>query len=605
MVKRGLILGGVLALFGCVSAYAEGADFSIDVSSASLQLTVPGSANIVLNPGASSSFGTASVEFNVATNNPTGYRVLMSVPQTAMLHSNITAANIPTLSTTTAEANFPVNKWGYKTTGDYNPIKLSNEDSAWNNDSPTNGTNHSLTLAAKVDGATAAGTYTNTLNFTVVVNPNAPKLTIAFDGNGADGGSTNAISIFSNDSAALPSSGFTKSGYLFNGWNEKANSTGTGYGAGDLYTAPILTTPQTKTLYAQWVADTGQGAASVGRSLQAAYEQAYVYNPGQFPKDEGGYKHGLYVPHKNDQGQYDGTYFEATQQSDYEGIPANDLRFAIQDVGLLVGNENVCERTTVIGSEAYVLDLRDYTSYHVAKLKDGRCWLLDNLILDLNNSTVQSRISSSNTNADSTSINALFHGGRVSGDSSTNGLPTSGIVTNPYSSATFSAGQIFTEFKNHTDVNYAAASDILAVTRNSKYGIYYNYCAASAGSYCYGLNRDYGTRPDKPNTLVDLDYDICPLGWRIPSGSNSGEYRSLQNAYGNPDMRVILRMPLSGGYGFELVGRFYQGQYGYYWTATTRGGGATNYQAKVGVSYFTADEWNNAYSGASVRCIAK
>ena len=72
MVKRGLILGGVLALFGCASAYAEGANISIDVSNASIQLTVPSSANIILNPSTSSAFGDAEIQFSVASNNPTG-----------------------------------------------------------------------------------------------------------------------------------------------------------------------------------------------------------------------------------------------------------------------------------------------------------------------------------------------------------------------------------------------------------------------------------------------------------------------------------------------------------------------------------------------------
>ena len=167
--------------------------------------------------------------------------------------------------------------------------------------------------------------------------------------------------------------------YLFNGWNTKADGTGIGYKDGDTFTATTDSSITKVKLYAQWVEDTGQGSGSLGKTLQDAYEQAYVNNPGQFPKDGGGTKHGLYVPHKNAQGQYDGTYFEATQQSDYDGIPAKDLRFAMQDIDLEINGVKVCDYATVIGSEAYVLDLRDYKSYWIAKLADGKCWMTQNL----------------------------------------------------------------------------------------------------------------------------------------------------------------------------------------------------------------------------------
>lgn len=612
MVKRGLILGGVVALFGCAPACAESVDFSIDVSSASLQLTVQNSANIVLDPGASNYFGTTNISFNVATNNPTGYKVLMSVPQTSMLHSTVNTANIPTLTSTTTEANFPANKWGYKTTGDYKPIKISNEDPAWNNDNPTNGTEHFLTLAAKVDGATAAGTYTNTLTFTAVANPNTPKLTITFNGNGANGGTMSAFSIFGGETANLPANGFTRTGYLFNGWNEKADNNGAGYGDGDSYAAPTLTAPQTKTLYAQWVADSGQGTSYVGRSLQAAFEQAYVYNTGQFPKDEGGYKHGLYVPEKDPStGEYTGNYFEATKQSDYEGIPASDLRFAIQDISLLVGNENVCERTTVIGSSAYVLDLRDFASYHITKLKDGNCWLTDNLALDPTLPAVKAKLSESNTNASTAAITNFLIGGNPDGNA--------GWSTSPVSYETSSS------VYNQPRVN-AASKDIIpqgsdqlasyALAGKWKVGVYYNYCAASIGTYCYANGG-----VDKPDTAYDIDYDICPAGWRMPMAS---EYRTLAgvigyhtnfNAYtsicSNPDytdFRNAFRLPMSGR--FNNGSAQYQGSYGGAWAAT--------YSAS---RYMNAITVNNAstYSGAgvtplssstanygySVRCIAK
>ena len=614
MWKRGLLLCGILALFGCASSCAEEANISIDVSSASLQLTIPDSANIVLNPSTSSSFGTKSLSFNVATNNPTGYKVLMSVPQTAMLHSSIATANIPTLTETTTESDFPANKWGYKTTGDYNPINLTNEDSSWNNDGPTNGTDHSLTLAAKVDGATAAGTYTNTLNFTAVVNPNTPKLTITFNGNGADGGTMSAFSIFGGETASLPLNTFTRTGYYFNGWNEKTNSTGVGYGDGDPFTAPALTSPQTKTLYAQWVADTGQGAANVGRSLQAAYEQAYVYNPGQF-QEGGNNKHGLYVPEKNPAtGEYTGNYFEATKASDYEGIPANDLRFAIQDISLLVGNESVCERTTVIGSSAIVLDLRDFTSYYVAKMKDGRCWLLDNLALDPTKAAVKAKLSESNTNASAAAISNFINGGNPNGNAGWSSSP----VAYEGSTSVYDQPRLYAGNKNLVPQGTDQLASIV-LAGGWKAGVYYNYCAASIGTYCYSNGG-----VDKPNTVYDIDYDICPAGWKMPTGGYSGEYHTLAGIIGDTnfanaaslytepvytDFRTAFRLPFSGGYYYGSV-QPQPGKNTMIWAATYAGNYYMYTLQASNASTYSADGVNPHYgdpasAGHPVRCIAK
>lgn len=612
MVKRGLILGGVLALFGGASAFAEGADISIDVSNASLQLTVQSSANIVLNPSTSSSFGDVAIPFSVATNNPTGYKVLVSVPQTAMLHNTIASANIPTLTEATTEANFPVNKWGYKTTGDYNPIKLTNEDPSWTYDGPTNSNNHSLTLAAKIDNATPAGTYTNTLTFQVVTNPNTPKLAITFNGNGADGGSMSTFSIFGGETANLPANSFTRTGYLFNGWNEKSDNNGAGYGDGDSYTAPALTASQTKTLYAQWVQDTGQGAGYIGRSLQAAFEQAYVYNTGQFPKDEGGYKHGLYVPEKDpNTGEYTGNYFEATKQSDYEGIPANDLRFAIQDISLLVGNENVCERTTVIGSSAYVLDLRDFTSYHVTKMKDGRCWLVDNLALDPTKTAVREKLSESNTNASTAAITNFLNGGNPNGNAGWSSSP----VAYEGSSSVFNQPRINAASKDIVPQGTDPLSSTV-LAEGWKIGVYYNYCAASIGTYCYS---DGGV--DKPDTAYDIDYDICPAGWRMPMTS---EYRSLAsiigyhtnfNAYAsicsNPDytdFRTAFRLPYAGYY--TNGSAQYQGDFTRVWAATYASSNYMDALMGTRMSSYSGDGINPQYGaqpkfGYTVRCIAK
>ena len=77
-------------------------------------------------------------------------------------------------------------------------------------------------------------------------------LTINFDGNGSDGGSTVSQQIAAGSSARLNANGFTRSGYAFTGWNTAADGSGTSYADDADYTVTPATGDTTITLYAQW-----------------------------------------------------------------------------------------------------------------------------------------------------------------------------------------------------------------------------------------------------------------------------------------------------------------------------------------------------------------
>ena len=161
----GLAILALFAFNGSASTFAEdGVDFSINVSEAVLQLTVPPTASIELNPISSSAvFNTTELTVNVATNNMNGYTLTMSVPTTDLIHDALANTVIPTLSAASAESSFPANAWGYKVVGnEYQPVLLTNAPASWILEEPTNGTNHTMTLAAKVDGTKPSVTDENT-----------------------------------------------------------------------------------------------------------------------------------------------------------------------------------------------------------------------------------------------------------------------------------------------------------------------------------------------------------------------------------------------------------------------------------------------------------
>ena len=62
---------------------------------------------------------------------------------------------------------------------------------------------------------------------------------------------------------------------------------------------------------------------------------------------------------------------------------------------------------TTSGTVKAIIDNRDNKTYHVAKLADNKCWMLDNLALDISDSTVLSALSSTNTNASDTELSNL------------------------------------------------------------------------------------------------------------------------------------------------------------------------------------------------------
>ena len=551
MIKRGVILGGVLTLFSgvilCNNSYAS-AEFSIDVSAAALQLTVPENVNIVLQPTSSAAvFDSRNLTFNVATNNPTGYVVTMSVPQTAMPHSSLASITLPTLDSSTTEANFPANKWGYKTTGNYTPVALTNTDPAWNGEGATNGTDHIVTLAAKVDGSQPAGIYTNTLTFNAVANPNLPKDTIVFNANdvNATGSMTNQT-VYQGSSITLNQNSFILDGYEFAGWNTESNGTGTSYANGGIYTPDVnIPTTKTVTLYAQW-----ESLPPVG-----SVNRAFL--------DEGKPKTTI-----------DGNKYYSMQ----------DMSAGICD---LIDEEQ----------RGQVLDSRDNTVYNIGKMADGNCWLLDNLKLDLTIAEVKSALDSTNTNASDESIGYLLNGGGTSSDN----YATKGITEWAYPQTQYDKPKTYVTGKNST-----YSSDTLEAARGWQYGVLYNYCAASAGTYCFGSGET-----QSGTSSGNATEDICPFGWRLPSNN---ELTQLVSAYVGADnmnqvhsyltlVRTTLKVSFPGWTGGTNNVQE-RGTSSTFWSST-RSSNSNMYNLSISKNGVYPSNATIRYGGRSVRCIAK
>ena len=139
--------------------------------------------------------------------------------------------------------------WGTKPSVTIPAISKTGYTCTWNTSSDGNGTTYN------------AGDVTDKLNTqTLYAVCKANSYTVSYNSNGGSGTMTNDTATY-NSNFITKKNTFTKTGYTFNGWNEKADGTGTVWG---LTTSGVYESGKTWkwtyakniTLYAQWKANT-------------------------------------------------------------------------------------------------------------------------------------------------------------------------------------------------------------------------------------------------------------------------------------------------------------------------------------------------------------
>ena len=267
-----------------------------------------------------------------------------------------------------------------------------------------------------------------------------------------------------------------------------------------------------------------------------------------------------------------------------------------------------------------VTDARDGKTYQVKQLEDGNCWMLENLRLDLVDSTVQGNLTSDTTNAEDSSLaylkgtatyrnptqdpngkypTAALGYGDSSNYYSVPKISVSGTCYNAYCVDSPASGQWNSEV-----ITPATINGVTSIAQG-KVGIYYNYCAISAGTYCYGNGTAYDGSPTSdpdPSSLQDVKEDICPKGWRLPTSTTGGEFQALYTAYnsGYVAFQTALDTPLSGSF-FSGTARN-QGNYGGFWSSTWN---SNNYMygLRVDSSSVSPSNYYPRYYGSAARCI--
>ncbi len=255
-----------------------------------------------------------------------------------------------------------------------------------------------------------------------------------------------------------------------------------------------------------------------------------------------------------------------------------------------------CSEDLPEGQVYTLTDERDGNTYHVARLKDGNCWMLDNLALDPTDPTTASNMNVSNTNATQEAIDNLLNGG-----STIAGWSSVAIANVVDDFATSYNSLIRPRINNTSKDTFVTSYGPTSINGRAKVGIYYNFCAASTGTYCY--TKDSGV--DIPDTIIDAPQDICPANWRMPTGGD-GEYYTLSQKYGSNatntnSLQYNLSVPLSGSYLASSASN--QGSYGYWWSSTYYNSNGIYYMSLNSTNVYSNDNINIRGVGMSIRCL--
>ena len=258
--------------------------------------------------------------------------------------------------------------------------------------------------------------------------------------------------------------------------------------------------------------------------------------------------------------------------------------------------KSMCNTIAITQNET-LKDVRDNNTYMVGKLKDGNCWMLDNLALDPTDQTTAANMNASNTNATQEAITNLLNGGSsITGWSNT-------VVVNMSSGWDYSNNSVWAQpwINNASKDTLVTSYGPASAGGQAKVGIYYNFCAASASTYCYASNSGV----DVPDTIIDAPQDICPANWRMPTSGDAGEYFKLAQKYGSDasndnSLQHNLSTPLSGYYRGNVASS--QGSAGYWWSSTYDFSGSMNYLNVNPTNVYPSDGSDRS-SGRSMRCL--
>ena len=225
-----------------------------------------------------------------------------------------------------------------------------------------------------------------------------------------------------------------------------------------------------------------------------------------------------------------GSFQDSSKVSQLCGTGSGSLTAAVyNDEG--DSDESTWSITAGLSSISALTDIRDNQTYAIAKLSDGRCWMIENLRLD--NTATLTLANTNNPLNDGTNV-TLKH--NYTDTQTYNTLSATSSVaynadTAPDGWCSDNTAACDDQSRLRTDntanrATYASGATMSANANLYSYGNYYNWYSATAGHGTYSTVAG-----------VTTTGDICPAGWHLPTGHTtsatvSGEFGLLSDSLG-------------------------------------------------------------------------
>ena len=293
--------------------------------------------------------------------------------------------------------------------------------------------------------------------------------------------------------------------------------------------------------------------------------------------------------------------------------------FKMQDM-----THDICESVDIEGSELQLIDVRDNKVYWVAKLKDGNCWMTQNLDLDLSPgkplTSYDSDLSTDAnvyTNTSEEGPYALKKDNEEYGYIYDNGASTwiperSTIAYNNLNSTTWQNSLDHPYSYDYLDANgnpvYPDTDATKEIAGDHGFsGNYYNWSATIASNNSSVLTT--GTAGD---TTKNPKNSICPKNWRLPiiTYSNStNEFAILNNLYNNGLTNTstgLVTSPLWLIKAGSTSSGSVSSNWGFYRSSTVYGEAQTLIMRFGTNNVYTSEiPYGTKGSGFSIRCLAR
>ncbi|MBR3169523.1 hypothetical protein IKF23_03750 [Candidatus Saccharibacteria bacterium] len=266
--------------------------------------------------------------------------------------------------------------------------------------------------------------------------------------------------------------------------------------------------------------------------------------------------------------------------------------------------QNLDPSLCVANHSTLVVDSRDERSYYIRRLKDGKCWMVQNLRLGQDLTPVTGALVLTEQDTDISSTDTYNPRSQF-------------VLTNQVADGKMPAKNVYDQSVSANGYIW----DDSAFYCTNDYGCYYNFYTATAGVTAEG-ERAVITQ----NT--DVSTTICPKGWTMPTGGNvienhlTADYYELIKAYkssgdsGATLSRALLVDPIintentngESAPGFVLAGGYYVGggnlfgERAYYQSRTIRSL-IYGYDLLINTSSQSWTDFTNRVNGRPVRCL--